>query len=144
MAHDKPRASIALNAPPPARDDAAMPTSRSLRDKAVLRLLFGFILVSLLLFTSYASTRQPVWRWQGLTHGADRWWTAATLLDAYYGFTTFFVWVCFKERRWAPRALWFVAIMLLGNMAMASYVLLQLARLRPEQPAAAILTARNH
>jgi hypothetical protein len=121
-----------------------MPVIRSMRDKTILRLLFGFILVSLFLFTSYASTKQPVWQWTGLTNGDDKWWTAATLIDAYYGFITFFVWVCFKERRWLPRVIWFVAIMLLGNMAMASYVLIQLARLRPEQPATAILTVRNY
>jgi hypothetical protein len=33
--------------------------------------------------------------------------------------------------------------MLLGNMAMSAYVLLQLARLRDDQPASAILAARN-
>jgi hypothetical protein len=143
VAHHKPRASIALNATLPTRV-AAMPVIRSMRDKTILRLLFGFILVSLFLFTSYASTKQPVWQWTGLTNGDDKWWTAATLIDAYYGFITFFVWVCFKERRWLPRVIWFVAIMLLGNMAMASYVLIQLARLRPEQPATAILTVRNY
>lgn len=142
MANHKPQGSIAVNAtlPPHA---AALPVSRAMRDKTLLRLLFGFILVSLFCFTSYASTQQPVWLWKGLTQGDDRWWTAATLMDAYYGFITFFVWLCFKEPRWLPRALWFIAIMLLGNMAMSSYLLIQLARLRPDQPASAILTARN-
>jgi len=143
VANHKPRGSIALNATLPDRATAT-PVVRSMRDKIVLRLLFGFILVSLFLFTSFASTQQPVWQWTGLTQGEDRWWTAATLIDAYYGFLTFFVWVWFKERRWMPRALWFVAIMLLGNMAMATYVLVQLARLRPDQPATAILTVRNY
>lgn len=144
MANHKPRGSIALNATPPAARATATPVVRSMRDKTVLRLLFGFILVSLFVFTSFASTQQPVWQWTGATQGEDRWWTAATLMDAYYGFLTFFVWVWFKERRWMPRVLWFVAIMLLGNMAMATYVLVQLARLRPDQPATAILTARNY
>ena len=34
----------------------------------------------------------------------------------------------------AGRLAWFVGIMLLGNFAMATYVLLQLARLRRDQP----------
>ena len=122
---------------------AALPTAQTMRDKTLLRVLFGLILLSLLCFTTFASMKQPVWQWTGLTQGEDRWWTAATLMDAYFGFITFFVWVCFKERRFLPRALWFIAIMLLGNMAMASYVLLQLSRLRPDEPASAILTARN-
>jgi hypothetical protein len=112
-------------------------------NKTLLRLLFGFIFLSLLAFTSWASTMQPVWAWQGLTNGPDRWWTIATLMDAYYGFVTFFVWVAYKELRWLPRVGWFVAIMLAGNMAMSAYVLLQLARLRDGEPVAGILAARN-
>jgi hypothetical protein len=99
--------------------------------KFALQCLFAFILLSLLAFTSFASTQQPVWEWQGLTHGVDRWWTIAALIDAYYGFITFYVWVAYKETRWGTRIAWFVAIMLLGNMAMAAYVLLQLRKLRP-------------
>ena len=111
--------------------------------RAGLTALFGFILLSLLLYTSWASTQQPLWEWQGLTQGQDRWWTIATLIDAYYGFLTFYVWVFYKERSAAARVGWFVAIMLLGNMAMAAYVLIQLARLEPGQPVASILTARR-
>jgi archaellum biogenesis protein FlaJ (TadC family) len=111
--------------------------------KHLLATLFAFILLSLLAMTLWASTQQPVWQWQGLTSGADRWWTRATLLDAYYGFVTFFVWVWFKERSAASKALWFIAIMALGNMAMAGYVLLQLQRLKPGESAGAILTSRR-
>ena len=99
-------------------------------NKTVLRLLFGFIFLSLLACTTWASTRQPVWEWQGLALEPDNGWTIATLVDAYYGFLTFYVWVFYKEVRALPRAGWFVAIMLLGNLAMSAYVLLQLARLR--------------
>jgi hypothetical protein len=112
-------------------------------DKTILRILFGFIFVSLLAWTSWASVQQPVWEWQGLTREPDNWWTIATLIDAYYGFVTFYVWVFYKELRALPRIGWFAAIMLLGNMAMAAYVLLQLARLKPGEPAAHILTARR-
>jgi len=111
--------------------------------KSGLKILFGFIFMSLLAWTSYASTKQGVMAWGGLTTLPDKYWTIATLMDAYYGFITFFVWVCFKEPRWLPRLAWFVAIMLFGNMAMSLYVLLQLMRLSPEQNAADILVARN-
>ena len=120
-----------------------MPIIRSMRDKTILRLLFGFILVSLFCFTSYASTRQPVWQWTGLTQGEDRWWTAATLIDAYYGFITFYVWVLWKEPRALPRAGWFIAIMALGNVAMSVYVLIQLARLAPGDSMGTLLATRN-
>jgi hypothetical protein len=111
--------------------------------KTFLKLLFGCIFLALLLFTAWASTQQPVFEWGGLVRGPDRFWTIATLMDAYFGFTTFYVWVFYKERGWLARGLWFVAIMALGNMAMASYVLIQLARLRPDQPASDILLARR-
>jgi hypothetical protein len=97
----------------------------------------------LALYTGWASTRQPVLQWGGLTSGPDRYWTIATLMDAYFGFLTFYVWVFFKESRWLPRVAWFIAIMLLGNMAMSAYVLLQLLRLRADQPASAVLTTPN-
>lgn len=107
--------------------------------RSLLRSLFGFMLLSLFAFTVWASIQQPVWEWQGLTRGADRWWTLATLVDAYYGFITFYVWVWFKERGSVSRFVWFVAIMALGTMAMSTYVLLQLARLRPNEPVSAML-----
>lgn len=104
-----------------------------------LSCLFGTMLVSLLGYTVWASTQQAVWDWQGITLGPDRWWTLATLIDAYYGFLTFYVWVWFKERGWIARVGWFVAIMSLGTMAMSAYMLLQLAKLRAGEPVSAIL-----
>lgn len=110
--------------------------------RPALMVLFAFILLSLLGYTLWAGTQQPVWEWQGLTEGPDRWWTIATLLDAYYGFITFFVWVCWKERSTGVRLAWFIAIMALGNIAMATYVLIQLVRLRKDEPVSAILLPR--
>jgi phosphatidylglycerophosphate synthase len=111
--------------------------------KTALKVLFFCILAVMIFVTTLASSRQAVQQWGGLTTGPDRYWTWATLLDAYCGFLTFYVWVLFKESRWLPRLVWFVAIMLLGNMAMASYVLVQLMRLRPNQPASDILIVRH-
>jgi hypothetical protein len=111
--------------------------------RALLQILFAAILLSLLVYTLWASTQQPVWQWKGLVRGPDRFWNAATFIDAYYGFVTFFVWVCFKERGWVARVVWFVAIMAMGNMAMASYVLWQLQKLPAGAPASDILTAHG-
>ena len=63
----------------------------------------------------------------------------ATLYDAYFGFITFFVWVAYRESRFWVKALWFVLIMGLGNIAMSLYVLIQIFRLKPGEPAYAIL-----
>ena len=108
--------------------------------KTTLKLLFSCIFLALLVCTSWAASQQSVLRWGGL-HGPDGPWTIATLMDDYCGFLTFYVWVFLKESRWPARIAWFAGIMLLGNMAMSVYVLLQLARLRPGEGAAAILTA---
>jgi hypothetical protein len=114
-----------------------------MRPATGLRLLFGFILLSMIVVTSWASMRQPVWQWGGLTTPPDNAWTIATLFDAYYGFVTFFVWLAYKEPRWLPRIGWLIAILLLGNMAMSAYVLLQLRKLPADAPMARLLTARN-
>lgn len=110
--------------------------------KLALKLLFSGILLCMILVTGWASMRQSVFSWGGLS-GPDRYWTLATLSDAYFGFLTFYAWVFYKESRWLKRIIWFIAIMALGNMAMSAYVLLQLARLRTDRPAADILVARN-
>jgi hypothetical protein len=102
--------------------------------RTMLKLLFGSILLVMLWVTVQASLQQSVLDWGGLVNEPDRWWTIATLADAYCGFLTFYAWVFYKERRALARTGWFVAIMLLGNFAMATYVLLALSRLRDDQP----------
>ena len=56
-------------------------------------------------------------------------WFIATLFDAYFGFLWFWLWVAYKETHWGLRILWLVLILLLGNMAMAAYMLITVARL---------------
>jgi hypothetical protein len=107
--------------------------------KTPLKLLFAAILLLMLAVSIYASSHQALTQWSGLSAGQDRYWTLATLCDAYCGFLTFYAWLFYKESGWPARLAWFVAIMVLGNMAMASYVLWQLAKLRKDQPASAIL-----
>jgi hypothetical protein len=111
--------------------------------KRALQILFTFILVSLTAYNLWVGTRQPVWEWGGLTTAPDNLWTIATLVDAYYGFITFYAWVLWKEARTLPRVSWFVAIMLLGNIAMSAYVLRELARLKPSDSMGTLLSARN-
>jgi predicted permease len=98
--------------------------------KRALQILFVFIFVSLTTYNVWVSTQQSLLDWGGLTTAPDNLWTIATLIDAYYGFLTFYIWVLWKEPRAVPRIGWFIAIMLLGNVAMSAYVLLQLARWR--------------
>ena len=105
--------------------------------RIILIALFTAILVSMLVITTLATMQRGVFE-AGRELIADRWFQA-TLLDAYFGFITFFVWVAYKERKAWRRTLWFLSIMFLGNIAMAIYVLVQLLRLSPSQPVSSIL-----
>ena len=69
-------------------------------------------------------------------------WAVATLYDAYCGFLTFYVWVAYKERALWARLLWFVLIMGLGNIAMSSYALKELFRLKAGEPVWKVLERR--
>jgi len=108
--------------------------------KLFLKLLFGSIFLFMVVMTIRTgltvslSAAWPIY--------AANPWAMATLYDAYFGFVTFYAWVFYKERQVWTRILWFVLIMGLGNIAMSLYVLIQLFRLRPEEPAAAILRRR--
>lgn len=90
-----------------------------------LLLLFSAVLVSMIWFTTIASFDRSVFAF-GAEAMPDPWFQA-TLADAYFGFLTFYVWVAYKETSWIRRGLWLVAIMLLGNIAMSVYMLIQLA-----------------
>jgi len=108
--------------------------------KLFLKLLFGGIFVFMVVMTirtGLATSLSAAW-----PSFAANPWAIATLYDAYFGFVTFYAWVFYKERRVSLRVLWFVLIMGLGNIAMSFYVLIQLFRLKPEEPAMAILRRR--
>jgi hypothetical protein len=72
---------------------------------------------------------------------ADRW-GVATLADAYFGFLWFWLWIAYREASPARSALWLLLLFALGNLAMAAYVLVQLARLKPGEGMAELLQRR--
>jgi hypothetical protein len=109
--------------------------------KLFLKLLFGFIFVFMLTATIHTAMRVSL---------AEAWpsyaanpWAMATLYDAYAGFITFFVWVAYKETSFWKIALWLVLILALGNIAMSAYVLIQLFRLKADEPASRVLFRRG-
>lgn len=106
-----------------------------------LRLLFGAVLASMLAVTSWASLRCPLFAVPRdvFTHP----WFIATLFDAYWGFTTFFIWVCFKQVSWTARIAWFTAIMLLGNIAMSAYCLSELFAVPVDHKLTDLLSTRR-
>ena len=59
-------------------------------------------------------------------------WFVATLFDTYFGFLWFWLWIAYKESSNLSRAIWLVLVLATGNMAMAVYALIQLAKLPPK------------
>jgi hypothetical protein len=107
--------------------------------KLALKVLFAGILLYMVGMTTWVSLHKSLLASGDEFSWAHSPWAVATLFDAYFGFLTFYAWVFYKERSVGARIVWFLAIMGLGNIAMSGYVLLQLFRLRPEQPASDIL-----
>ena len=102
-----------------------------------LRILFAAILLAMLTVTIHASLQQGVFE-AGRALWPDPWFRA-TLADAYFGFITVYVWIAYRECTWFGRALWFLLLMLLGNIAIAVYILNRLFRVPRDAPLEAVL-----
>ena len=98
-----------------------------------LRITFGIVLIVMLCVTTWASNFVALWKRPRAV--ATQPWFIATLFDTYFAFLTFWAWVAYKETSNVARAAWLLAILLLGNIAMAIYMLRELFRV----PAAARL-----
>ena len=92
-----------------------------------LRIAFGFVLVTMLCETTWASLHVALWKTphEVVAHP----WFVATLFDCYFAFLTFYAWLAYKETSWTARVGWLIAIFLLGNIAMSGYMLITLFRL---------------
>ena len=106
-----------------------------------LRIAFSVVVICMLCVTSWASCQVALWHTPRAVVGHP--WFIATLFDCYFGFLTFYLWLAYKERSLAARVLWLVAILCLGNIAMASYVLSLVFRLPPDAPFEAVLLRRS-
>jgi hypothetical protein len=106
-----------------------------------LRILFLVILASMIGVTTWAGMQCPLFAVPRpvATHP----WFIATMFDAYWGFITFFVWVCFRQTTWTARLAWFVAILALGNIAMSSYCLAALSQAPKDGKLSDVLVARK-
>lgn len=106
-----------------------------------LRGLFVVILAVMLWGTVRASLAQALFDIPPEVYGNP--WFQVTLLDAYFAFLTFYVWVAWKEQSAGARVLWFLAVILWGNFAMATYMLVQLFRASADAPLAQVFTTRE-
>ena len=108
--------------------------------RLILKLLFLGIFLWMVGMTTYVSLHKSLLQAGSEFSWASSPWAVATLFDAYFGFITFFVWVCFKERSLVAKMIWFVLIMGLGNIAMSGYVVVQLFKLKPQEPLSNLLS----
>ncbi|MEY4799221.1 MAG: hypothetical protein RI978_1522 [Verrucomicrobiota bacterium] len=109
---------------------------------------FVFVLIAMTWVSWYASTaptitslaqyKDAVTAKEGLNvlHGyitvCSEPWGLATMFDAYFGFLAFWLYVAWREQTVASRFGWFVALMLLGNFAIAAYALICLFKAKGE------------
>lgn len=107
----------------------------------LLRVLFVLILAVMLWGTVRASLAQALFDIPSEVYGNP--WFQVTLFDAYFAFLTFYVWLAWKEQSTGARVLWFLAVMLWGNFAMATYMLVQLFRAPADGPLERIFTTRE-
>jgi predicted permease len=106
-----------------------------------LRAFFIVVIASMLAVTSWASFHCPLFAIPREVYAHP--WFIATLFDAYWGFMTFFVWVAYKQTTALARFGWFIAILLLGNIAMAAYCLSELFHVPRDTKLSTVLTVRN-
>ena len=69
-------------------------------------------------------------------------WFVATLVDTYLAFIWFWLWTAYVAKGWGERIVWAVLIAALGNIVMAIYVLIRLARLPAGSTVADFLTRK--
>ncbi len=107
-----------------------------------LRGLFIVVFGSMLWVTSWASLHQALGDFVRGPVIRDPW-VVATLVDAYWAFIAFFVWVAWKEQSLAARLLWFFSLVALGNLAIAAYMLRELFRVPAAGPIDPVFSRRN-
>lgn len=94
-----------------------------------LRIVFSLVFITMAVVTTWASCQVALWETpkEVVMHP----WFIATLFDTYFAFLTFWVWVVYKETSNVVRIAWLIGILVLGNFAIAAYLLIQLWKLSP-------------
>jgi drug/metabolite transporter (DMT)-like permease len=60
-------------------------------------------------------------------------WFWTTIVDFYFNIAILSAWVIYREANWLRSLLWIVAFVILGSIATAFYVFLQIAALKQEE-----------
>ena len=94
----------------------------------IFSILF-LVIVYTVITTSYESNLFKDWDFL-----ASIPWMKATLVDFYINTVVIFVWLAFRERSWTVRIIWLILFVFLGSMATTMYVLIQLFKLKKDEP----------
>ena len=97
-----------------------------------LRIAFSLVVITMLIVTTWASEYVALWDLPRTISGHP--WFIATLFDTYFAFLTFYCWVAYKETSVVARVVWLLLILILGNIAIGSYMAWQLWRLPDDAP----------
>ncbi|MBV6499151.1 MAG: hypothetical protein CJBNEKGG_01601 [Prosthecobacter sp.] len=108
----------------------------------ILRLFFMLMLASMIGVTGWASLECALWRIPGEV--ASNPWFIATLADTCWAFLTFYAWLAYKETSWRSRLAWLLAILALGTMAVAAYMLHQLFQVNASAGVEEVLLRRKN
>jgi hypothetical protein len=112
-----------------------------------LQIYFSAVIIILLAVTIYASLNGFSGHSKNVFIGYEELWAQpwgiATLFDAYFAFSIFWIWVAYKESRWFLKIFWLLMIYALGNFAISGYMLIQLARLKEDEDFHDLLSKKN-
>jgi hypothetical protein len=104
----------------------------------ILRLFYSIVLGVMLLAVFVASKQENLLSIPTIV-STDPWFIT-TLLDTYFAFLSIFFFICYREKSAAKRVLWFVAVMTLGNIAIATYFLIALFKLKDSDKVQALFS----
>ncbi|MBL0186739.1 MAG: DUF1475 domain-containing protein [Candidatus Obscuribacter sp.] len=95
----------------------------------LLKVVYAVVLIVMIAVTAWSGMHESILAVPPVV--LNDVWFKATLFDAYFGFMSFFFWICYREKSLALKVFLFFAIVFLGNIAMAIYALVALFHLKP-------------
>lgn len=109
---------------------------------AFLKILFSGILLFMTVNVINTELKTPLFQnWDTLAAVP---WMKTTLLDFYANVLVLSLWVCYKESRHWKKIMWFILFCLLGSIATAAYVLVQLFKVKKDENPLQVIFVRQN
>jgi hypothetical protein len=96
----------------------------------ILKPLTLVLFVAIIIVMIYAGTQENMFQLPSIVTGNI--WFQASLWDVYTGLLLFYCWIFYKLKATGSRVLWFILLILLGNIATCGFVLWQILLLPKE------------